>query len=816
MERLGELVRALVADHPELDVHTDVRDAETVPEGSVMVLVPRPEDAEWLNLRRPLFARRALKVVLFCDRETTVALAQRAVDFFDWVSQHHECPPGPVPHAVLGLRAAAEAEAPGILWIGAEDPAEAERMWGAFSTAFPGETLRWVSARSPCDYENLVAGIRSAGSAWIACHVEWIADIRRLRWALAEATRRSRVLAIAPPLSCPGWWTIHDRLMSLVDARRHLEEVGLTHPGCLAALANLEPEAVDLARKLAERGLSHRDFVMLLGEAPDPGAALALRALDAGLLDHARIALGDAPMPALRALSRSAEVRRRRSELLTAVREALTKRREVSAETVGLWASMTSMPPRIRLKGARLDAAALAFVMESQLRRRLSAAAWAELAHQALDLGDIWAAGAWAARSAAKWPILPNTPFDIMNRIEELNERHAHRVMDSSIDVVARRVGLLLAIMTILGVALLGLLVSSPRSTAAGLLSLLASAAFLCATLYAFVNYWRLRRTLSRIYSKRSALRRDMEAALDGEDLDRAALILEGEMIRGELGEGHPAYRRALGRLAVRAADGADEDEDEALTLLSDALALEGRLAGLDQPSFAALVVSLAGLLGRRGSPAEAEALLRKLLGPEAESPHGGRAALPPEMAVTSLPGREARTLVQLFLARDGAPLKLAPEDRVRALRYLAGALSSQGRYDEAENIACIAQERAAQVLPAAHPEQWRTLAVVGRVLALQHRDDDAAKALRSAVNLAQEAFGERHIDFARTLLELARVKSRRRDPDAAAVTRKALDAYAEARCSADERDAALRELNALNEHRGDAPQRPAAGRSSE
>ena len=120
-ERLGDLVRGLVGEYPEIDVHTDLGAVETVAEGSAMVLILRPEHAEALNLGRPIFERRRLKVVLWCDHETTLALMEHAPDFFDWVSGHYECPlAGPVAHAVAGLKAAYEAGAPGIVGAGRE------------------------------------------------------------------------------------------------------------------------------------------------------------------------------------------------------------------------------------------------------------------------------------------------------------------------------------------------------------------------------------------------------------------------------------------------------------------------------------------------------------------------------------------------------------------------------------------------------------------------------------------------------------------------------------------------------------------------
>lgn len=119
-ERLGELVRTLLPLAPELEVHTEAQQLAEVRPGSTLVLAPRAEDADWLNINRPLFASRALRVVLFCTREVTVALSRGAVDFLDWVSLRLECPAGPVPFAVAGLRCALAARVPGIVWTGGD------------------------------------------------------------------------------------------------------------------------------------------------------------------------------------------------------------------------------------------------------------------------------------------------------------------------------------------------------------------------------------------------------------------------------------------------------------------------------------------------------------------------------------------------------------------------------------------------------------------------------------------------------------------------------------------------------------------------
>src|SRR5689334_3374330 len=70
--RLGDLVRTLRHDWPDIDVIADVGKLADVPPGSTLVLAPRPEDAVWLNLRRGQFSERKLKVVLWCEEATTL------------------------------------------------------------------------------------------------------------------------------------------------------------------------------------------------------------------------------------------------------------------------------------------------------------------------------------------------------------------------------------------------------------------------------------------------------------------------------------------------------------------------------------------------------------------------------------------------------------------------------------------------------------------------------------------------------------------------------------------------------------------------
>lgn len=237
-----------------------------MPEGAVVLLQPQPDDADYLNLNRPVFARRRLKVVLWCSEETTNALATRAVDFFDWISHRHECPPGVALHCVLGLRAAAQANAPIVVWTG-------RMLEACFQSAFPNEHFVSISAKRP--YQEIVAAIIAAREKWIV----WD-DIKGgiYRWyiieqAMAEAGRASKTI-MRTQYSRLDYPTIDAETMDLHHACRELEMAPMHCRGRLAALSDLEVAAVLLLKQLLMGAADVEEIERTLKTAEDPGVAL--------------------------------------------------------------------------------------------------------------------------------------------------------------------------------------------------------------------------------------------------------------------------------------------------------------------------------------------------------------------------------------------------------------------------------------------------------------------------------------------------------------------------------------------------------------
>lgn len=142
--QLGPLVRGLCIEHPDLWVLTEAARVENAPQGAVIVLATRAEDAVWLNLARPIFAERALRVVLWSRTVTTEQLARHAPDFFNWIARRFECPAGPPSFAVHGFQAALRARVWAVDFRG-------RALDEVFATAFPRRKLIRASAASPED-----------------------------------------------------------------------------------------------------------------------------------------------------------------------------------------------------------------------------------------------------------------------------------------------------------------------------------------------------------------------------------------------------------------------------------------------------------------------------------------------------------------------------------------------------------------------------------------------------------------------------------------------------------------------------------------
>lgn len=325
--RLRELFLALLPDHPDLELYTDPRSLLDLPDGTTLVLAPSAEHADWLNISRPLFAERSLRVILWCDAETSKALARRATDFFDWISHRVECPPGVPAFAVEGLRCALLARAPGVIWRG-------EHLARVFQLAFPGRRIRWLSPKASLG--GLKLSTMDRGSDWIGfIDLDGEARLRLIALSLTSLRCRGRVILDHPNGRLPGWHLVHDQIASTKEARQRLERLGAMRPGRLAALAGLEPEALTLAEVLLDSGIMEQTIEESSIACGDPGAALCRLAADRHLVDVQDPVAIDSNPPWLRAFARNSEIKQRRRAALAALAPELMTPPEMAAALYG-------------------------------------------------------------------------------------------------------------------------------------------------------------------------------------------------------------------------------------------------------------------------------------------------------------------------------------------------------------------------------------------------------------------------------------------------------------------------------------------------
>jgi hypothetical protein len=299
--RLGELVRALAPRYPGVEVHTDALRVLNAPPGSLIVYAARENELGALNMQRPVFAQQALRVILWNRPGLSAAMVRRALDFYDWISDVVECPPLCPRFAVAGLRASLVARAPGVVWTGGP-------LDEVSRAAFPRRALHRADVSG--GLLALIEALRAAGPGWIALTGAGTLDrVGFVETALGEAGRRSRVFLVGAARRPPGWWELHDTMLSVDAAIPRL--AAARSPGRLAALVDLEPEAVDLCADLLARGADEDDLTRVLLAAADPGAALAALAVERGMVERDGVLHGAvASPPFLRAFAR--EIRQAR------------------------------------------------------------------------------------------------------------------------------------------------------------------------------------------------------------------------------------------------------------------------------------------------------------------------------------------------------------------------------------------------------------------------------------------------------------------------------------------------------------------------
>nr|WP_239577180.1 tetratricopeptide repeat protein [Archangium primigenium] len=778
-ERLGELVRALIPIAPELEVHTEVqRMAEAAP-GSTLVLVPREEDADWLNLNRPLFASLRLRVVLFCSRDVSVALARGAVDFIDWMSLRVDCPAGPAPFAVEGIRAALAARVPGIIWKGGD-------LDSAFAAARPRRKLRRVSAALP--YEELVAEAKAHRGEWLAwTGVDGKSRLLRLQWALAEARRRTNIILVEPRVTSPGWVLLHGQLEALAEARRHLARLGAPCPGRWAALCDLEPEALTWVGTLLQHGLATERVETALLERGADRDALGRLMLENGLFEmqgqerEGSLALGTASEEKLRQGPRTGTEWEQLSSMALQTNVL---------DVAQIWAhrAMRADPEcwqglvRVSLNQGSFDEA------ETILRHQLSKAelenagrAWAltELSHIQRERGRYS-----EAEDGLRQALGITEGLTSSNPLAHLSTQRALALLYLHTDRYAQATELLTHFLERIR-ELFG-----PNSISYGGALQVLGLALRKQGRYAEAESV-LRESISiaeehdghlpayyaaSLYNL-AATQRSQGKYSDADSSMRQSLTLiepESNVIpRRE----HGAVLQELVLLLLRQGryEEAEQKARAALSILEQTVGKESR-------DYAASLQVLAITQRQQGQPHEAEKSLHQALSLFAKSVgenHSDYAMTLQELGANLVEqGQYARA--QEVLSKALVLLKESPgihyPGYAITLSQFAASFSSQARYAEAEQAFREVLSLQEQTLGIDHPDLCATLTNLGITLMLAQRPQEGEPFLVRALTIAQKRLGMEHPEAGRLLSALAQTQAQLGKPEARETAQRALD----------------------------------------
>ncbi len=754
-------MRALLPEHPELEVYTEVQRVLDVPHGSTLVLVPGAGDADWLNINRPVFSQRELQVVLFCDTATTVALARRAVDFFDWISHRVECPNQPPRFAVDGLRCALAARAPGIVWQGGD-------LEATFAAARPHGKLHKVSASLP--YGQMLAELRAHRRSWIAwSDVNSHFRLRRVRWALAETGHRTRAILVEPTVSSPGWWPVHARLAELRRARAELEKAGALFPGRLAAINELEPEAITLMRLYLENGISAAvlDATLIGGaHSSEMKSKRDLEELSQELAPH--ILRGRAAPPLARGIAPRRLQKLCQAEL-TAIQQQMEKGEPLEREELASWVAWATAPSATLLS---LDPE---LAVEMWLRSHISTQVrWEVLTFWAIMMSDLDAAESWARCAVSeKRPDARLTLASVrlaQGRYDEAASLIQDALADGELTPGPEHPLFLSASIVLAGVlmhqgrhqeaeALLRLALSSlEHDPAAGDLLRGALIYQLAKALSAQGRHDEteslLREALSlstsesaqgiHLLHKASQLNELARVLVGKGRYDEAEPLLRQSLalMRQSLGDEHPLHGAALHELAtllLLLGRGA-----EAEPLFRQALSIKEDTQGSEDPSYAASLTGLASTLRAQGKYEEAEAQQRRALAIDERAP-------------------DTRALAH-----------------AATLHGLATILQEQARYAEAEALFRQSLSIKEQVLGPSHPDLGPTLANLGTTLAQQDRPAEGEPFIVRALEVLQAAHGSNHPNTGRALNLLAQCQHALGKEEAPETARKALETLAQ------------------------------------
>ena len=246
--QLEALVRAISTSPPwaeeSLEVCLRAPELLTLEPNRRVLLRVRLEDLDWLNLHRPLFSDRQLRVVLWCEGVVLEALMRRAVDFFDWISRIVTVPHKPAPDfAIEGVRLALSTGS-AFCWWG-------ERLDDVLDQTGIGARVRLHGDRP---YTTMIEALAKPGLP-VVSGISSERDAWRVRMALAQVGRRGSWIALQPAVEIHGMWPLHDGQVDWELGASRLKAAGWSRAALMAAWLGLESERIEAACEHPNQGL---------------------------------------------------------------------------------------------------------------------------------------------------------------------------------------------------------------------------------------------------------------------------------------------------------------------------------------------------------------------------------------------------------------------------------------------------------------------------------------------------------------------------------------------------------------------------------
>lgn len=271
-EQLGRLVRAVLSIEPDFDLFTGARALLNADPGQCILFVPDVGEATWLNQERPILAQRRLRVLMTCSKQEAAEIAHGAPDFFHWISHWMEAPRGSWAPVIRGLREASNREEP-IAWEGGDFEATFVEVFGE---------IKRISLSAAQPYPELVESFRTQTQWLVVTDVDGPFRRRRICWAMAESSRKGKLVVLDPKGSLDGFARVTSVPMPLKEAEKRLCEAGAKLAAKLATILDCEVEAIELAAQLLAKGIAEDDCLAVWKE-EDPGVALVRLAEQRGI-----------------------------------------------------------------------------------------------------------------------------------------------------------------------------------------------------------------------------------------------------------------------------------------------------------------------------------------------------------------------------------------------------------------------------------------------------------------------------------------------------------------------------------------------------